>query len=72
MNVGYSPHSLHDTLVLVRHYRDEVCARPGLELAGTIDEVRGIAGRGDIAVAFDLEVCRPRNDNLANRCVGRR
>jgi membrane dipeptidase len=69
VNAGYSPHSLHDTLALLRQYRDGVSSQPGLELAGTIDDVRTIAGRGDIAVVFDLEDSRPLDDNLDNRAV---
>ena len=69
VNAGYSPHSLHDTLALLRHYRDGVSSQPGLELAGTVDDVRAIAGRGDIAVVFDLEDSRPLDDNLDNLAV---
>ena len=69
VNAGYSPHSLHDTLALLQHYREGVSSQPGLELAGTVDDVRTIAGRGDIAVVFDLEDSRPLDDNLDNLAV---
>lgn len=69
VNAGYSPHSLHDTLALLRHYRDGVSSQPGLQLAGTVDDVRTIAGRGDIAVVFDLEDSRPLDGNLDNLAV---
>jgi membrane dipeptidase len=69
VNVGYSPHSLSDTLALLRHYRAGVSAQPGLELAASVDDVRTIAGRGEIAVVFDLEDSHPIDDNLDNLAV---
>ncbi|OBG96307.1 membrane dipeptidase [Mycobacterium sp. E3251] len=69
VNAGYSPHSLQDTLALLRHYRDAVAAQPGLELASTADDVAAITGGGDIAVVFDLEDSRPLDDDLDNLLV---
>lgn len=66
VNAGYSPHSLHDTLALLRHYRDAVGATPGLELAATIGDVVTITNSGNVAVVFDLEDSRPLDDDLNN------
>lgn len=69
VNAGYSPHSLHDTLTLLRHYRGAVDAQPDLELAATVDEVATITGSGKVAVVFDLEDSRPLDDDLDNLAV---
>jgi membrane dipeptidase len=69
VNAGYSPHSLDDTLGLLRHYREAVNAQPGLELAATVDDVASITDRGGIAVVFDLEDSRPLDDDLDNLAV---
>lgn len=69
VNAGYSPHGLHESLALLRHYRDAVAAQPRLELADNIDDVEAITGRGDIAVVFDLEDSRPLDDDLDNLAV---
>lgn len=66
VNAGYSPHSLRDTLALLRHYRAAVAAQPGLELAATVNDVVTIANRGNVAVVFDLEDSRPLDDDLTN------
>lgn len=66
VNAGYSPHSLHDTLVLLGHYRDAVAAHPGLQLAATVDDIAAITSTGCVAVIFDLEDSRPLDDDLAN------
>jgi membrane dipeptidase len=69
VNAGYSPHCLDDTLVLLRHYREAVTARPGLELAVTVDDVAAITSDGGVAVVFDLEDSRPLDDDLDNLAV---
>jgi len=69
VNVGYSPHSLSDTLALLRHYRAGVSAQHGLKLASSVDDVRAIASRGEIAVVFDLEDSHPIDGNLDNLAV---
>jgi membrane dipeptidase len=66
VNVGYSPHSLNDTLALLRHYRQAVEAQPTLELASTVADVAAITKAGRIAVVFDLEDSRPLDDDLDN------
>lgn len=69
VNAGYSPHSLHETLGLLRHYREAVTAQPGLELAATVGDVAAITGSGGVAVVFDLEDSRPLDDDLDNLVV---
>jgi membrane dipeptidase len=69
VNAGYSPHSLNDTLALLRHYRRAVEDHPDLELAATVDDVSAITSCGRIAVIFDLEDSRPLDDDLANLAV---
>ena len=69
VNAGYSPHTLSDTLGLLRHYRAGVEAHPDLELAANVDDVAAITGRGRIAVVFDLEDSRPLDDDLDNLAV---
>lgn len=69
VNAGYSPHSLHDTLGLLRHYREAVTAQPGLELAATVGDVAAITGSGGVAVVFDLEDSRPLDNDLDNLAV---
>lgn len=54
VNAGYSPHSLQDTLALLRHYRDGVTAQPGLEVAATVEDVIAITRNGGIAVVEQL------------------
>nr|WP_175611317.1 membrane dipeptidase [Mycobacterium sp. SP-6446] len=66
VNAGYAPHSLGDTTALLRHYRGAVKLHPGLELAGSVQEVDAIAGSGRIAVVFDLEDCAPLDGDLDN------
>ncbi len=69
VNAGYSPHSLEDSLALLRHFRGAVEAHPDLELATTVDDVAAIAAGGRIAVVFDLEDSRPLDDDLDNLAV---
>ncbi|HEY0229457.1 MAG TPA: membrane dipeptidase [Mycobacterium sp.] len=69
VNAGYSPHSLHESLALLRHYREAVAAQPRLELADTVDDVEAITGGGNVAVVFDLEDSRPLDDDLDNLAV---
>src|SRR5436309_3388209 len=69
VNAGYSPHSLSDSLALLRHFRGAVEAHPDLELAANVDDVAAITGRGRIAVVFDLEDSRPLDDDLDNLAV---
>ena len=69
VNAGYSPHSLNDTLALLRHYRGAVEAHPDLELAANVDDVAAITRGGRIAVVFDLEDSRPLDDDLDNLAV---
>ena len=69
VNAGYSPHSLNDTLALLRHYRGAVEAHPDLELAANVDDVAAITGGGRVAVVFDLEDSRPLDDDLDNLAV---
>jgi membrane dipeptidase len=69
VNAGYSPHTLQDTLVLLRHYRHAVETHPDLELAANVDAVAAITASGRIAVVFDLEDSRPLDDDLDNLTV---
>lgn len=69
VNAGYSPHSLSDSLALLRHYRFAVEDHPDLELAATVHDISTITGDGRIAVVFDLEDSRPLDDDLANLAV---
>ena len=69
VNAGYSPHTLQDTLVLLRHYRRAVETHPDLELAANVDAVAAITAGGRIAVVFDLEDSRPLDDDLDNLTV---
>lgn len=69
VNAGYSPHSLNDTLTLLRHYRCAVEAHSDLELAANVGDVAAITGGGRIAVVFDLEDSRPLDDDLNNLAV---
>lgn len=69
VNAGYAPHSLSDTLALLRHYRGAIEAHPDLQLAASVDDVAAIAGSGRIAVVFDLEDSRPLDDDLDNLAV---
>lgn len=69
VNAGYSPHSLHDTLALLRHYRRAVTAHPRLELAATVADVVTITNSGNVAVVFDLEDSRPLDDEVDNLAV---
>lgn len=69
VNAGYSPHSLNDTLALLKYYRRAVDAHPDLKLAATIGDVAAITAAGRIAVVFDLEDSRPLDDDLANLAV---
>lgn len=69
VNVGYSPHSLDQTLALLRHYRFAVDAHPDLVLAVSVDDIAAITNRGQIAVVFDLEDSGPLDDNLDNVAV---
>jgi membrane dipeptidase len=69
VNAGYSPHSFHESLALLRHYRDAVAAESRLELADTAADVEAITSRGNVAVVFDLEDSRPLDDNLDNLAV---
>jgi membrane dipeptidase len=66
VNAGYAPHSLNDTMALLRHYRAAVDAHPDLELAASIDDVDTIARAGRIAVVFDLEDSGPLDGDLNN------
>lgn len=66
VNAGYSPHTFSDTMALLQHYRSAIDSRDDLELAATVDDVTAIAGRGKIAVVFDLEDSAPIDDNLEN------
>ncbi len=66
VNAGYSPHSLDDTMALLRHYRAAIDAHPDLELAGGIDEVEAISRAGRIAVVFDLEDSGPLDGDIKN------
>jgi membrane dipeptidase len=54
VNAGYSPHSLQDTLALLRHYRDGDTVQPGLEVAATVEDVIAITRNGGIAVVEQL------------------
>ena len=69
VNAGYSPHSLSDSLSLLRHFRRAVEAHPDLELAANVDDVAAITRDGRIAVVFDLEDSRPLDDDLDNLAV---
>jgi membrane dipeptidase len=60
VNVGYSPHSMADSLRLLLAFRSAVEAHPRLQLGGTIEAVE----TGRIAVAFDLEDSGPLEGDL--------
>jgi len=64
VNVGYAPHAPELTASLLRSFRAQVNAIDGLELADTVGDIDRIAGRGDTAVAFDLEDCAPLGGDL--------
>jgi membrane dipeptidase len=66
VNAGYSPHSFHDTMALLRHYRAAIDAHPDLGLAASVDDVLAITREGRIAVVFDLEDSRPLDGDLGN------
>lgn len=66
VNAGYSPHTLNDTISLLRHYRAAVAAHPDLELADNLDDVDAITRAGRIAVVFDLEDSGPLDGDLSN------
>jgi membrane dipeptidase len=69
VNAGYSPHSLNDSLALLRHYRFAVEDHPDLELVATVHDISTITTSGRVAVVFDLEDSRPLDDDLANLAV---
>lgn len=66
VNAGYAPHTLADTLELLRHFRAAVDSHPDLELARGPGDVEAITGAGRIAVVFDLEDCGPLDRDLDN------
>jgi membrane dipeptidase len=66
VNAGYAPHTFHDAVALLRHYRAAVDAHPDLELAANLAEVDAISRAGGIAIAFDLEDSAPLDGDLDN------
>ncbi len=69
LNAGYAPHPFAVTSALLDAFRRQVEETPGLELADTLAEVDAIRAGGAIAVAFDLEDCRPLDGDLGNVAV---
>lgn len=64
LNVGYAPHGPALTASLLRSFRAQVSTLDGVELAGSVADIDRIAGRGDTAVAFDLEDSAPLGGDL--------
>lgn len=64
VNVGYSPHSMADSIQLLTAFRSAVDGHPRLQLAGTVDAVDDAVTAGYLAVAFDLEDCAPLEGEL--------
>jgi len=66
VNVGYSPHSLTDTLRVAERFTAQIAEIPGLERATRLQDVDRIVAEGHVAVVFDLEDAGPLDGSLAN------
>jgi membrane dipeptidase len=64
VNVGYSPHSMAESLALLGSFRSAVDAHPRLQLGDTVDSIESAVATGRIAVAFDLEDSAPLEGDL--------
>ncbi len=66
VNVGYSSHSLTDTLRTAAHFTAQISGIPGLERAVRLEDVDRIVAGGHLAIVFDLEDAGPLDGNLEN------
>ncbi|MGW6725287.1 dipeptidase [Nocardia sp. NPDC055029] len=62
VNVGYSPQTTEDSLVLLHRFREQAAADPRFRLVASLDDIVDDA----IALAFDLEDSGPLGGDLDN------